>query len=149
MQQIINRIPLLKIRYLGSFPSDNVPTLDNDTIINKQPSNMQGEHWIMIAIFRHDFCFADSLERKGCSFLNNNNQQTSIWCQHPYSLTQEYAAFIQYMQLFIYQSFDKIKLQGLTMFTYLLLYVIRCNFSIFVCKCAVSIMFLSVFIHSN
>ena len=51
LQQNINRIPLLKFWYLGSFPSDYVPTLDNDTfpIINTQPSNMQGEHWTMIS----------------------------------------------------------------------------------------------------
>ena len=50
-QQRLNCIPLLKYRNLGSFPSDYVPILDNDTfpIINTQPSNMQGEHWIMIA----------------------------------------------------------------------------------------------------
>ena len=44
LQQIINRIPLLKFRYLGLFPSDYVPTLDNDTFafINTQPSKMQG-----------------------------------------------------------------------------------------------------------
>ena len=30
LQQIINRILLLKLRYLGSFPSDYVPTLDNE-----------------------------------------------------------------------------------------------------------------------
>ena len=30
LQQINNRIPLLKFRYLGSFPSEYVPTLDND-----------------------------------------------------------------------------------------------------------------------
>ena len=73
LQQIINRIPLLKFRYLGSFPSDYVPTLDNDTfaIINTQPSNMQGEHWIMIANFRHEMFFADSLGRP--SFLNNQH----------------------------------------------------------------------------
>ena len=73
LQQFINRIPLLKIRYLGSFPSDYVPTLDNDTfaIINTQPSNMQGEHWIMIANFRHKLYFADSLGCKEYSFLNN------------------------------------------------------------------------------
>ena len=43
LQQIINRISPLKFRYLGSFLSDYVPTLDNDTlaIINTQPSNMQ------------------------------------------------------------------------------------------------------------
>ena len=51
LQQRISRIQLLKYRYRGSFPSDYVPTLDNDTfaIINTQPSNMQGEHCIMIA----------------------------------------------------------------------------------------------------
>ena len=46
LQQIINRIPLLKYRYRDSFPADYVRTLDNDTfaIINTQPSNMQGDH---------------------------------------------------------------------------------------------------------
>ena len=76
LQQFVNRIPLLKFHYLGSFPSDYVPTLHNDTfaIINTQPSSMQGEHWIMIANFRHELYFADSLGCKGYSFLNNNNQ---------------------------------------------------------------------------
>ena len=70
LQQIINRIPLLKFRYLGSFPSDFVPTLDNDifAIINTQPSNMQGEYWIMIAEFGHELYFADSLGRIGVQF---------------------------------------------------------------------------------
>ena len=76
LQQFLYRIPLLKFRYLGSFLSDYVPTLDNDTfaIINTQPSNMQGEHWIMIANFRHELYFAHFLEGKGYSFLNNKNQ---------------------------------------------------------------------------
>ena len=75
LQQIINRIPLLKFWYLGSFPSDYVPTLDNDTfaIINTQPTNMQGEHWIMIANFRHELYLADSLGCKKYSFLNNQH----------------------------------------------------------------------------
>ena len=34
---------------------------------------MQGEHWIMIANFRHEFYFADSVVRKGYSFLNNQH----------------------------------------------------------------------------
>ena len=77
LQQIINRIPLLKFWYLGSFPSDYVPTLDNDlfAIINTQPSNMQGEHWIMNAKFRHDLYFADSLGREGYSFLKQHYKQ--------------------------------------------------------------------------
>ena len=75
LQQSINRIPLLKFRYLSSFPSDYVPTLDNDTfaIINTQPSNMQCEHWIMIAKFRHELYIAEYLGCKGYSFLNNQH----------------------------------------------------------------------------
>ena len=77
LQQIISRILLLKFWYFGSFPSDYVPTLDNDTfaIINTQPSNLQGGHWIMITNFRHELYFADSLGRKGSSFLKQHYKQ--------------------------------------------------------------------------
>ena len=77
LQQIINRIPLLKYRYSGSFPSDYVPTLDNDTfaIVNTQPSNMQGEHWIIIANFRQNLYFADSFGCKKYSFLKQQYEQ--------------------------------------------------------------------------
>ena len=71
--RITNRIPLLKYRYRGSFPSDYVPTLDNDTFaIN---TNMQGEHWIMIANSRQKLYFADSLGRKKYSFLKQQYEQ--------------------------------------------------------------------------
>ena len=77
LQQIINRIPLLKYRYRGSFLSDYVPTPENDTfaIINTQPSIMQGEHWIMIAKSRQILYFADSLGRKKYSFLKQHYEQ--------------------------------------------------------------------------
>ena len=53
LQQTINRIPLVKYRYHGSFPSDYVATPDNDTfaIINTHPSKIQGEHWKTIEKF--------------------------------------------------------------------------------------------------
>ena len=77
LQQIINCIPLLKYRYRGSSPSDYVPTLDNDTfpIINTQHSNMQGEHWMMIAKSCQIFYFADSVSRKKYSFLKQQYEQ--------------------------------------------------------------------------
>ena len=73
LQQIVSRILLLKFRYLGSFPSDYVPTLDNGNfaIINTQPSKLQGEHWIMVANFRHELYFADSLGCKNTVFSNS------------------------------------------------------------------------------
>ena len=77
LQHLNNRIPLLKYRYRGPFPSDYVPTFDNDTfaIINTQPSNMQGEHWIMIAISRQLLYFAGPIGRKKYSFFNQQYEQ--------------------------------------------------------------------------
>ena len=76
-QQKINRIPLLKYRYRGSFPSDYVPALDNETFatINTQPSNLQGEHWRMTANSPEIMYFADSLLRKKYSFLKQQYEQ--------------------------------------------------------------------------
>ena len=73
LRQIINPIPLLNFRYLGSLPPDYVPVLGNDTftIINTQPSNVQREHWITIANFRHELYFAASLGCKAYRFLSN------------------------------------------------------------------------------
>ena len=74
LQQIVNRIPQLKYRYRGSFPSDYDPTLDNDTFadINTLPSNKQGEHWIMIANSLQKLYFAVFLGRKKYSFLEQH-----------------------------------------------------------------------------
>ena len=57
-----------------------VPTPDNDTfaIINTQPSNTQGEHWIMIATFRHELYFSDSLGSERYSFLSNQHYKQMI-----------------------------------------------------------------------
>ena len=63
LMQIVIRIPLLKFRYFESVPSDFVLNLPNDTfaIINTQPGNTPGEHWIVIAKYHHELYFADSL----------------------------------------------------------------------------------------
>ena len=39
---------------------------------------MQGEHWIMIAIFHQELYFADSLGRKGYSFLKQHYKQMML-----------------------------------------------------------------------
>ena len=53
-------------------------THDNDTfaIINTQPSNLQGEQWIMIANLRQKLYFPDSLGRKKYNFLKQQYEQT-------------------------------------------------------------------------
>ena len=54
LREIIDRIPLLKYRYLGSFPSDLPLFLLNDifAIVKTEPSYMSDEHWLMIAKFK-------------------------------------------------------------------------------------------------
>ena len=130
LQQIINRIPSMKYRYRGSFPYDYVPTLDNDTfaIINTQPINMQGEHWIMIANSCQKLYFADSLGRKGTASSRSN---MNWWCQNHYSPISAFAVSTQNMQLFISSNSDKKKLQELTMLMYFHSQVITCNFPFF------------------
>ena len=63
LQQIVNRLPLLKCKYFGSLPSDYVPLLPNGTFatVKTQPSKIPGEHCEMIANCRHKLYFADSL----------------------------------------------------------------------------------------
>ena len=64
--QIIERIPELRFKYVGSYPSDTVLQLTKYSfaIINSAPSNDRGEHWIMIARLDKSYYFADSLGRK-------------------------------------------------------------------------------------
>ena len=93
LRQIIDRIPLLKYRYIGSFHSDRVPNLPNDTlaIVNTEPSYMSGEHWVMIAKFKQQLYFADSswwimqfsearLPKDGSSKVAVTSQRLRILC---------------------------------------------------------------------
>ena len=52
LRQLLSRILVLKNRSLDAFRIIYVPTLTNDTfaIINTQASDLQAEHWIMMAI---------------------------------------------------------------------------------------------------
>ena len=74
--QIIERIPGLRFKYMGSYPSDTVPQLTKYSfaINNSAPSNDRGEHWIVIARLDNSYYFADSLGRKRSTypFLTKN-----------------------------------------------------------------------------
>ena len=76
IQQIFNIIPLPMFLYLSSFPSECIPTFHNETfaIIYMQPNNMQGEHWMVVANFRHKIFF-QILCRQTCSFLKQQYKQ--------------------------------------------------------------------------
>ena len=103
LQQLINRIPLLKYSYRGSSLSDYVPALDNDTFasINTQPGNMQGEHWIMIANYCQILYFAESLGRKMYSSFKQQYEEMT-----PESLQSHPSVCVFYT---IYAAFDVFK----------------------------------------
>ena len=62
LQQIIERIPELKFKYIESFPADFIPNLPklSFAIINTASSK---EHWILIARLNRNYYYADSLAR--------------------------------------------------------------------------------------
>ena len=77
LRQKVNHNRLLKYRCLGSFPSEYVPILPNEffTMISMQPSNMQVEQWITIAIVCHKLYSADFLGGQKYSFLKQQCKQ--------------------------------------------------------------------------
>ena len=107
LKQIVYRIPLLKCRYMGSFPSDFVPNLPNDTfaIINTHPSNTPEEHWIMIAKFHHELYSADSF---GLS-INNYPFQKQNYSQMVRTRLQDHPSVCGFYT--IYAAFHSFKFQ--------------------------------------
>ena len=127
LQQIINRISLIKYRYRGSFPCEYVPTLDNDTfaIINTQPNKMQSEHWIMSANSHHKLYFADFLGRP-CFLKQQYKQMMPEPLQSHPSVCRFYAMYAAF-HLF------KFRQESLefTMLMYFHFQVTTCSFSFF------------------
>ena len=104
LRQIIERIPELKYRYIGSFPADCVPRLPTFSfaIINTSPSSEDGEHWIMIARLNRIYYYADSLARPIAKykFLNKKYQKMKQQpVQKPDNLCGFYTIFAAF-QLF-------------------------------------------------
>ena len=66
----LERVPELRFKYMGSYPSDKVPQLTKYafTIIDSVPSNDRGEHWIKIAQMEKTYYFADSMGRKRSTY---------------------------------------------------------------------------------
>ncbi len=87
LQDIISRIPLLKYKYMGSFPADFIPPLRNNTfvIVNTDRSLEEGTHWILIANKNGKFFYADSmgqpLEVYGNIKLPYKNIQRLVYVQ--------------------------------------------------------------------
>ena len=105
LQQNFNRIPLLKHRYRGSFPSDFVPTPNNATfaITNAQPSFMQSNHWMKIANSGQIMFFADSLGRKKDSLLKQQNEQMIPEPIQSHTRISGFYTSTWYMQLYLFK----------------------------------------------
>ena len=130
LQQISNRIPLLKYRYRGTFPAVYVPTLDSDTsaVIYTQSGNMQGEPWLKNAKSCQTLYFADSLRRRKSSFLK---QQYEQMMPEPLQYHPSVCGFYTICASFSSSNSDMNKLQEFTMSRFFHSVVITFNFSMF------------------
>ncbi len=63
LKQIIDKIPELKYKFIGTFPADFIPNLVRSTfcIINTDNSSQPGEHWIMVANYNGTLYYGDSM----------------------------------------------------------------------------------------
>ena len=108
LRDIIERIPELKFRYIGSFPADFVPNLPKFTfaIINTFPSSEAGEHWIMIGRLNRNYYYADSLARSitHYKFLNKKYQKM---IQRPLQKMKNLCGFYTIYAAFHYLNFYK------------------------------------------
>ena len=61
--ETINKIPILKYKYIGSFPANFIPLISKNTfcIINTDASDKMGSHWIMLANKEGKFYYGDSM----------------------------------------------------------------------------------------
>ena len=113
LRQIIERIPELKYRYIGSFPADCVPRLPTFSfaIINTSPSSEAGEHWIMIGRLNRTYYYADSLARAitNYKFLNQKYQKT---IQQPVQKTDKLCEFYTIFAAFQLFKFCRTKLNN-------------------------------------
>ena len=58
-------------KYIGTFSSDNIPTMRQGQycIVNTDPSNMPGEHWVGLARMSKKILFYDSFGRTSKSLM--------------------------------------------------------------------------------
>ena len=105
---------------------------------------MQGEHWIMISNFRHDLYFAESLGCKKYSFLKQRYKQMMPAPLQSHSIV--YGFYTMYAAFLVFK-FRQEKITGVH--DVKVLSFIEYLHVIFVCKCAVYKMPVSIFIHSN
>ena len=63
LEQIIKNIPILRYKYQGSFPANQIPPIPTNTfvIVNIDPINLEGSHWIMLANKNGGIYYGDSM----------------------------------------------------------------------------------------
>ena len=113
LRQIIEFIPELKFRYIGSFPADCIPSLPifSFAIIKSSPSSEAGEQWIMLAWLNRTYYYADFLDRQitQYNFLNKNCQKM---IQRPLQKTDISCAFYTICEAFQLFRFLQTKLKN-------------------------------------
>ncbi len=64
LRQIIDKIPVLKHKYIGSFPANQLPPtlpFNSFAIVNTDVSSETGSHWILLANMDGRLFYGDSM----------------------------------------------------------------------------------------
>ena len=106
--QIFERIPELKFKYIGSFPADFIPNLPKFSFanINIASSKKVGEHWILIVRLNRNYYYADSLARSVTHYKFLGKKYQKKYIDH-FRRCKICVDSTQFLQHFNYLSFSK------------------------------------------
>ena len=107
--QIIEKIPELKFKYMGSYPSDKVPQLTKYSfaITNSAPSTGRGERWIMTTRLDKNYYIADSLARERSIYPFLTKKYRRMVPQKPQKTESLCGIYAIYSALLLFRFFQK------------------------------------------
>ena len=92
LTDMINKDPLLKFKFRGCFPRDTFPNLlqKEFVIVNTDPSDQPGEHWLLIASRGDTILLYDSFGRDFRQFFHSIYSKVEKWTKSTKQIIHQY-----------------------------------------------------------
>lgn len=81
LTDLINKDPLLKFKFRGCYSSDTFPNLSGNefVIVNTDPYDQPGEHWLLIASKQDTILLYDSFGRDFQQYFGSIYNKVKMW----------------------------------------------------------------------
>ena len=81
LADLINKDPLLKFKFRGCYSCDTIPILSGNqfVIVNTDPFDQPGEHWLLVASKQDTILLYDSFGRDFQQYFGSINNKLEKW----------------------------------------------------------------------